>query len=224
MGFIPKEVSGVMVMDMRLQRPSFQMGELPGWDESVFTVDQLADNASAFKDGMTKLRADEMPKKLVLSTRWKEFQDAFYSASGVNIMSKSAADILEEFDPGVHQFFPIEVFWKNGDPVPGEWRIFHVTHEEDAIQDEGTKAYFQDQGPIRLPSGELAYFKGYRRHPISFEKKQVTVDPTLLSGKAHFWRERRFMQSFLCTRALWETWSSEGLKVFKAFPAKLPNT
>jgi hypothetical protein len=75
------------------------------------------------------------PKRLPTSahqTTNKQIPDIF-PTPGLNAVSSSFRELVEEFEPGVHQFFPLALFHKNGEPVEGEFFIFNCTVSVDTL-------------------------------------------------------------------------------------------
>jgi hypothetical protein len=50
-----------------------------------------------------------------------------------NAVSERFKEIVESYEPGVHQFFPVELFDKAGDRVPTNYYIFNCTVCVDAV-------------------------------------------------------------------------------------------
>jgi hypothetical protein len=62
----------------------------------------------------------------------KKIHDVF-PLPGVNAVSERFKEIVESYEPGVHQFFPVELFDKAGDRVPTNYYIFNCTVCVDAV-------------------------------------------------------------------------------------------
>ena len=67
--------------------------------------------------------ADEAPWDLEILRKRKVLPD-FFSIRGEFGVSRAFKEILEELEPGVHQFFPIKAQRIDGEPVAGEYFIF----------------------------------------------------------------------------------------------------
>lgn len=62
----------------------------------------------------------------------KKIHDVF-PLPGVNAVSERFKEIVELYEPGVHQFFPVELFDKAGNRVPSNYYIFNCTVCVDAV-------------------------------------------------------------------------------------------
>ncbi len=52
---------------------------------------------------------------------------------GLNAVGERFKTLVESFEPGVHQFFPLELFRKDGTPVDEPYYIFNCTVSFDSI-------------------------------------------------------------------------------------------
>jgi len=57
--------------------------------------------------------ASQVPKEAYMGTTHKVIPD-FVVISGIRGMSREARDLVEEFEPGVHQFIPVNIVRKRG--------------------------------------------------------------------------------------------------------------
>ena len=73
-----------------------------------------------------------MPTRAKETSCKKSYPDIF-AMPGLNAVSRRFRDLVEEFEPGVHQFFPLELYRKNGDPVEGEYFIFNCAVSFDCV-------------------------------------------------------------------------------------------
>jgi hypothetical protein len=62
----------------------------------------------------------------------KTFPDIF-PMPGLNAVSARFRDLVEEFEPSVHQFFPLELCYKNGTRVKEEYFTFNCTVSFDSL-------------------------------------------------------------------------------------------
>lgn len=56
-----------------------------------------------------------------------------FSLPGMNWVSARFRDLVETFEPGVHQFVPIVLKAPDGTPHPGAWYMFNCTQSFDAV-------------------------------------------------------------------------------------------
>jgi hypothetical protein len=76
--------------------------------------------------------ARRLPTRARETTKKKTYPDIF-SMPGLNAVNGRFRDLAEEFEPGVHQFFPLELFTKKGERVDGDYFIFNCTVSFDSL-------------------------------------------------------------------------------------------
>lgn len=62
----------------------------------------------------------------------KKLADIF-SMPGLNAVSSRFRDLVEGLEPGVHQFFPLKLFYKNGSRVEEDYFVFNCTVSFDCL-------------------------------------------------------------------------------------------
>ncbi|WP_444928417.1 imm11 family protein (plasmid) [Microbulbifer sp. SSSA002] len=72
------------------------------------------------------------PTKAKEETKKKVIPDIF-SMPGLNAVSQRFKDLVEEFEPGIHQFLPLDLFKKTGDPIDGNFYTFNCGKRLDAV-------------------------------------------------------------------------------------------
>lgn len=185
---------------------------MPEWSARYPVVGVSADAAyengricDAWRSGLRKLCSEEMPRTLVLNKTRKSWPDAFFAPNALMVVRQPAKAIIEKLDPGVHQFFPLIIQTKRGIEIPGPWFAMNVSEHRDAIvrtKGFGTRLISQDQ------------------LGISYEHKDVTVDPQKLSPDLNLWRDARVNMSLLGSDTLVAALKAAKLRFFKSFPAK----
>jgi hypothetical protein len=74
---------------------------------------------------------------------------------GSSLVTTRIRDIIEALEPGIHQYLPCELFYKDGTPVPGERWYLNICNRLDTIAAEhcnifvfpDTKKYATGNGP-----------------------------------------------------------------------------
>jgi len=75
------------------------------------------------------------PERMPVSahqTDKKKIHDIF-PMPGLKAVNHRFREVVEHFEPGVHQFFPLKLFHKDGTPVDGEFFIFNCTISVDTL-------------------------------------------------------------------------------------------
>lgn len=62
----------------------------------------------------------------------KRLPDIF-AMPGLNAVSQRFRDLVEEFEPRTHQFFPLELYYKNGTPVEEPFFVFNCCVSFDSL-------------------------------------------------------------------------------------------
>ena len=107
-------------------------------------------------------RADpeSVPKKAREYSKFKRFPDVF-ATLGIWTVSDGFRQIAEELEPGINQFFAVEMFRKDGLQIPKKYFFMNVCQSFDAIDIEqsnvewyeneyGSRFLTQDRGGFRL--------------------------------------------------------------------------
>lgn len=161
--------------------------------------------AGAWKFGRRPLEAREMPKVLLTTRSRKVWPSAFETTNGLNVVAEDAKGIIEAFDPGTHQFFPLKLQSKRGIEVPGPWYAMHVHVEQNSILVEQSRVSVNKNNPQKLCS----FYS-------DTDPSQVFVDPARQSG-LHLWREARFAGSLLGSDAFVAELNAKQIKFFPSF-------
>ena len=113
-------------------------------------------------------------------------------------------DLIENIDPGRHQFLPITLkTWIDEKPIEGGERYFlNVYSHQFSVIDELTSA--------KAPSG---FEETRERLLINYLVPKVTIDPSKLSRDIHLWRECRYDFSLFISDTLYEHLADRGIEL-----------
>ena len=93
-----------------------------------------------------------LPTQAKEKSRKKKYPDVF-SMPGLNAVSARFRDLVEEFEPDVHQFFPLKLYRKNGNLVEEEYFIFNCAVSFDCVFTAKTDVQWQKlDSPNDYPS------------------------------------------------------------------------
>lgn len=174
-------------------------------------------------EGTRSLSADEMPRQFFIDEKPRALPDMFMGSSGKWVVSEAARQVIEELDPGLHQFFSINVQFPDGSSPPGAWYAMNITtlkkemiDAESAIKHSVTK----DQ-TFTSKSGVTKTKKGHEMFLIDFDAKRITVGPDADDG-ANLWREKGHQRDLiLFSDKLHDALHDAGLTTAKKFRAQL---
>ena len=194
----------VYVVKQDFVRPYQQIGRYDAYKARVNVIDKMSEYAGIWKDGSRLLEAHEVPDKVILQKKAKLI-DAFLSRGGVFLVSDGLRGLIEDMDPGVHQFFPLEVEFPRGNLPDKKYNIMNVTVQKDTIIPDMTHVEkFAD-----------------RHFLLKDFQNKATFSPESQKG-AHIWREKQIVggRCFISTN-LMQAIQSNGFKFFKCWPGKI---
>ncbi|MGD9295610.1 MAG: hypothetical protein PVI41_12075 [Roseobacter sp.] len=200
----------VHVFDMQLGKVQIPV-ETPEWNERYMNPargEEGVQAVHAWRDGARKSVPEELPKELVADKPRKSWPDAFEGWHGILVVSGRAKDVIERFDPDLHQFFEVPLRTKRGIEIEGPWFIMNVTVRQDSIVMEKSRVQKSTRRPDKLNS-----------FWVNSTTKDVVVDHSRLSPDIHFWREARFQGSFLGSDSFVRALKEAGIRFFPSYPA-----
>lgn len=165
----------------------------------------IADASKADIWGDLRARVpDEMyPDRLVLR-KGSPLLDYDTSDAG-RVVSQAFRDLVEEFDPGVHQFVPTAVEDHDGTPLATHC-FMRILRPINAIRTEGSDLRLVG---LNSPYGDLASL-----HVNDLSKFSVYADWIKGFGA---WREMRSRQESFFSEALWQRLQAAELTGFEAY-------
>ncbi|WP_208347474.1 imm11 family protein [Pseudaestuariivita rosea] len=195
------------VFNLQIVGPQFQTGGFVGFEEQIPDVSMRASLSNVYAEGTRQLVSKEIPKIFKLDKARDSLPASFMVQNGLYIVQKPFYDLIEQLDPCLHQFFPIEVRHRNGTPHDPPCYAINVTETRDSIVDQQSSVEKFVTNP-----------KNTDKH-IIYYKKDITVDPSTISD-IHLWREARYPQSLLMSDELRDALKETGLRMPRCFKAK----
>ncbi len=194
------------VLYQNYEAPQFLIGSILEFEENIKDINKGAEIERVHHYGNRKLEENEIPKVLVLEKKRKTIPAGFLTRSSMFIVNKSVQNFLTKLDSGIHQFFPIEVKYKDGSRPEGEFFVMNVTYKQDSIVDENSsvESYFH-------PKTDKMKIRHFR--------KNVTVQKSVLSNM-NIWREERYPKSLLISDSFFEFLNEQKMKFLKSYKAK----
>ena len=87
-----------------------------------------------------KLPAPVESLKFHCSVKSSNFYNFMYSGAGL-LVSQSIVDLIEEMEPGVHQYFPVEFIMKSGSQPKQKYYILNITSNLKTLDFEKSKVF-----------------------------------------------------------------------------------
>lgn len=164
--------------------PYLQGFDLPGWEEKYDAGKIAKDVPTIFRRGNRRLEPGEAPEQVLFSKKAEKPPDIFSARNGVRIITDRVRQILEDFDPGVHQIIPIEAVYKDGSKPDAPYFIMNVTMHLDAVNEELSSVRMEKQfsGVI---SRDRMVMEPMTSHDLVLKKEAIQGH--------HLWRQNRYL-------------------------------
>jgi hypothetical protein len=174
----------------------------PQWGPGSEVTARIVDG---WRSGARKLEAEQMPRVLIAEKPRKSWPDMFMTTNALIVVRDAVKSIVEDYDPQIHQFFPLKLETKRGLDIEGPWFAMNVTEQRETIV-IGDSIVNRVEGMPELNS-------------ISYSYRDVTVNPAF-QPNIHLWRERTFRRSMFASDELIGAVKAAELKIFPYFKAK----
>jgi hypothetical protein len=108
----------------------------------------------------------------------------YYIPRGFPCISTRMKGVVEEFEPDVHQFFPVTVVNKAKEKIAERW-LWVVCSRIDGVDREHTNLFFQNERLWTSSYKVEGHWKKVRNPKVVFNKSQTRG--------YHFWRDKHLM-------------------------------
>ena len=161
--------------------------EIEYFEDDRKTLRAFFDRTDAFPGTVTSaswvtgtwIPPEVVPRRLRL-TKGKKMYDWLTLRGGGTLVSSRLKEVVEELDPGRHQFFPVVVEDKKGAVQPGDFFIFNVVGRIESIIEDRSNFKASGRGDIKN--------WGYERRVGPW---QCVLDAAVIGGRA-CWIEHRY--------------------------------
>lgn len=115
--------------------------------------------------------------------QWKSSRAVpdYYTPNAFPCVSSRFKEVVERFEPDVHQFFPVAVVDKAKEKIAERW-LWVVCNRIDGVDREHTNLFFQNQNLWTSSYKEDGEWKRVRDPKVAFNKQQTEG--------FHFWRDK----------------------------------
>ncbi len=148
-----------------------------------------------------------MPSNYYLRSRKKSFADAFRIGNGIIVVSERMKKLIESLDPGLHQFFPLNIFYRNGDKLPSNYFTIHITTSKTTIY-------------MNQPAVQQRSYAGIEY--VSFLEPMSKTDPIIVNDGlvdgAHIWRDDFSKKTYFVSKTFLEEVKERKLIFFRTYP------
>lgn len=111
---------------------------------------------------------------------------ALFAGGYRHAVNQEIKDTIERIEPGVHQFFPFEVTFKDGSKPDDDYFLLNICHRLNAI-DEGASV-------MRFENGK---FSRVGMKDVEIKDTKMVVRKDLVAGLAA-WTDERYMYDLIC--------------------------
>jgi hypothetical protein len=125
-----------------LDDPREEPFDYVGYEADPATLDLKASEREKLRKGNSaisngyRVNGAAAPKKVLYACGNRPLPEAIMAS--VPLYSQRLRDLIESFEPGVHQFFPVDIYkTKNGEPV-ATYYWFNVCNRIDSVNEEKT--------------------------------------------------------------------------------------
>ena len=160
------------------------------------------------------LASHEMPKEYQLKKSYRSLAALMEINGTFLIVQKPLKELIEAFEPGVHQFWPITIALRGGQPYPVPcFGMVIKNHIESVLADQSEWTPSHSRPPLRYMTQDF------------FDAEKHRVDRVVLSQKAiegrHLWRDTRWLKPGLfISNELHDAVKAAGLRIFPTRQAK----
>jgi hypothetical protein len=141
------------------------------------------------------LKAEHVPTKFLWGgPKNRKLPDVLYGR-GVVIVSVRVKDIMERFEPGVHQYFPVNVIYKSSKEVAEKMFFLNICTRLDSVDRKLTTATLS-QGGMWKP--ETGYWV--------FDLRKI--------GSHHFWHDQHLFLGWMISDSLKQAFEDASIKGF----------
>jgi hypothetical protein len=141
-----------------------------------------------FPPGKLNLGRPIKPDNVPIKFEWggpknRKLPDALYG-SGVVFASDRLKELIERFEPGVHQFFPIDIIYKSNKELAAKMFFLNICARLDSVDRELTTCPFPDEIMWRPDKGGT----------LVFNMDQI--------GNHHLWHDKHIMHGWMISDQL----------------------
>ena len=199
----------VHIIEITYNRPFQQDGSYDDYLKRPTDLDELVNLTRAWKDGedIGSLTSDQIPKSIKIKgiKKTTKLPDAFRVLNALPLVSDALRDVIERMDPGIHQFFPVDLTLPAGRKPETGFNVIIVTTKKKTILSELSE--------VSGPRYGTAY-------TLKSPGSKVVFSPRCLEG-SNIWREVGYRGRLFISNELESVIRSEKLKFLKYWPGEI---
>ena len=150
-------------------------------------------NARPENPPFTPIQVHESPKVFVTEAKCNDLGSLIMLNGRIIAVDEAMKSLIEQFEPGIHQFFPIEIMMPKEVGFPRTFFTLCIGNYFDSFVESASDSKAFDE----LPNSNGRLSINDSRQRISQSIKGLALAKDVHSG-AHLWRERRFGEWLTC--------------------------
>ena len=151
------------------------------------------------------IAVEGFPRALRITSAHKTLPD-FFLLSGKHAISSRTKNVLEKLEPGVHQYIPVILQKKSGEPFEGEFFVLHPCSAVDAIVPDRSDVFFHT-----TPAGRKTLRFKKVRPKLAVQKEEIK--------SRHFWTgNESFNRNYFSSDVFFNEAQKAKLKGFAFIP------
>lgn len=158
----------------------------------------------------SQIEPHEPPQSFVTEKGYKSLGSLIMLSDRILAVDEALKAIIQRLEPGIHEFFPIEIVMPRGKASPKSYYVLVIGQYLDSFSPENSKkGAWASDGPDFFRCEES------KAGVTGLAVRKSTI------GHAHLWRERRFFQLLTCfSDELQAAIADAGLHIPKHYPMK----
>lgn len=138
------------------------------------------------------IEAQEAPRSFTTAKTFQSLGSLINLSDRIVAVDAVLKTIIERLEPGVHQFFPIEIVMPKGVTFPKAYYVLVIGQYHDSFSPENSnKDSWSDYGP-NYPDFYFYKYDESKSGVAGLALSQAVFD------RSHLWRERRFNAILIC--------------------------
>ena len=158
----------------------------------VAVIDKTEDGGTGFDLPYNKGRAvsvEYFPKKIRKQGPRRSIPD-MELVRGYMVVSQKYKDLVEKFEPGVHQFSPVEVYWNKNEPAVATYYFFNICNRLDTTDKVKSTQTWHSSAVASFwrygkPGETLVFRKGSNGKAVLWADKHILSSPPLCTNAFH---------------------------------------
>ena len=176
-------------------------------------ISEVGTRENVYTPPFTPIRPHEPPVSFDIVRGGKSLASLIALNNGILAVDEALKEVIERLEPGIHQFFPIEIKLRRGKVYPESYYILVIGRYFDSFSPEDSSKYsWRDYAP-KYP------------HVYRYEETKNGISGLAMFkdvfGSAHLWRERNFTNILTCfSDELQAAIAEAGLRIPKHYRMK----